>query len=59
LKRLLIVALALPNEDALQVGAEPLEPRHNGVGRLVFGAEHQRVGWAWTGLAIGKRPAGA
>ena len=54
---ILIVALALPDEDALRVGAQAVQPRNDGIGGGVFGAEDQRVGRAGTGAAIGKRPA--
>jgi hypothetical protein len=56
-RRILIVALAMPDEDALRVGAQALQPGNDGIGGGVFGAEDQRVGRAGTGAAIGKRPA--
>jgi hypothetical protein len=55
----LVVALALPDEDALHVGAELLEAWHDRVGRAILGAEHQRVGGTEAGAVVGKRSSGA
>ena len=51
----LVVAFALPDEDPLEVGAQPAEPRHDRVGRVIFGAEYQRVAQTRTGLAVRER----
>jgi hypothetical protein len=55
----LVVAVALPDEDARHVGAQAVQAGDDRVGGRILGTEHQGVGRAGSRLVVGERPARA